>query len=83
MNTLEDCDMEGVIMTDVEKNPISQNWKKSLSKLHLIKDILISKIEVKVLKMFCTKVGIKGQGWKNKKLICDAIAEARLLLLPL
>ena len=54
VNPLEGSTMEDVIMTDTERNQISQNRKKTLSKLHSIKDILVAKIEVRDLKLFCT-----------------------------
>ena len=78
VDPLEGCSMEDVIVTDTEKNQIAQNRKKSLTKLHSINDILIAKIEVRDLKAFCTRMGIKGQGKKGKKVVCDAIAAAKV-----
>ena len=78
VNPLDGCWMEDVLILDVEKNSISVNRKKTLSKLHSINDILVAKIEIKDLKVFCTRVGIKGQGQKSKKMEYDVIVTEKV-----
>lgn len=42
------------------------------------KAILVATIKVKDLKLFYTRVGIKGQDQKSKKLECDVTAVAKV-----
>lgn len=74
---INDSHLEDVLLSATASNPLSTNRKNVLTKLHSIKDIPIGGIEVRSLKLFCTRVGIQGQRKKTKKDVCDAIVTAK------
>ena len=54
------------------------NRKSKLTMLHSIGDILIGKLGVRSIKLFCTKVGISGQRSKGNYNVCKAIVSSKI-----
>ena len=77
-NPLANATMEDVLISENAINYVSINRKTSLTRLESIKGISIGKIELKILRLFCNQIGLKGQQKIRKIEICKAIVDSKV-----
>ena len=76
VNPLADADMESIVLTDAAETAVAVNRKSQVSRLKEIKGNPIAKLNVSSLRIFCQRVGLKGQRKKSKFDICVALVES-------
>ena len=77
VNPLVNATMDDVKLTEEATNMVAANRKSSMTRLHSIKNVLITQIETKSLRLFCGKIGISGVRSVGKLVIANKIVECK------